>query len=220
MSAKRDESGWVAKRDPEIRVAPLKAHDFADLEKLFGKNGACGGCWCMTPRLSRRDYEANKGEPNRRALAALAAREPSPGVLLRRGAEPIAWCAIAPRADYVRLETSRILAPLDDAPVWSIVCLFVAKTARRSGMSSLAIEGAVEYARRCGARIVEAYPIDPDHEDMPPAFAWTGLLRAYQEVGFVEVARRSRTRPIVRFAIETTKRRKSNARRSRRSSPH
>lgn len=211
MNAKRDDFGWVAKRDPEIRVAPLKARDFADLEKLFGKNGACGGCWCMTPRLSRRDYEANKGEQNRRALAALAAREPSPGVLLRRGVEPIAWCAIAPRANYVRLETSRILAPLDDEPVWSIVCLFVHKAARRSGMSSVAIEGAVEYARKCGARIVEAYPIDPDQTNMPPAFVWTGLLGAYQEVGFVEVARRSRTRPIVRFTIETTRRRKSNA---------
>lgn len=152
----------------------------------------------MTPRLGAREYAANKGENNRRALAELARRGPPPGVLVFSGGEPIGWCAIAPRAEYRRLAGSRVLAPVDATPVWSITCLFVAKAARKRGVSRAAIEGAAAFARSRGARIVEAYPIDPKKGDVPPVFAWTGLLSAYLACGFREVARRSETRPIVR----------------------
>lgn len=184
-----------------LSVEPLTVSRFPALERLFGANGACGGCWCMTPRLPLREYEAGKGESNRRALRALAKRDLAPGVLVFRGDEPIAWCAIAPRAEYLRLSTSRVLAPVDGAEVWSIVCLFVKKDERRSGISRVAIRAAVDYAASRGARIVEAYPIDPVKGDVAPVFAWTGLLSAYLDVGFREVARRSPTRPIVRKVV-------------------
>jgi hypothetical protein len=37
---------------------------------------------------------------------------------------------------------------------------------------------------------------------MPDAFAWTGISAAFQSAGFKEVARRSETRPIMRFYLK------------------
>jgi GNAT superfamily N-acetyltransferase len=202
-AARRTRSG--GSHPSAVRAEPLTASNFAQLEKLFGVKGACGGCWCMTPRLTAKDYAANKGEGNRRALRRLAKDGPPPGVLVFNGDEPIAWCAIAPREEYLRLNNSRVLAPLDTRPVWSIVCLFVAKSARRRGVSVRAIEAAKDFARSRGAECVEAYPIDPAHDAVPPVFAWTGLLSAYLAAGFAEVARRSKTRPIVRCEMAKVK---------------
>ncbi len=153
----------------------------------------------MTPRLSASAYERNKGDKNKRALKRLVdAGDPPPGIVGYVDGTPTAWCAIEPRSAFVRLERSRVLKPVDDAPVWSIVCLFIAKPHRRQGASRALIRAAVNHARDHGARIVEAYPIAPRQASMPDVFAWTGLLSAFLREGFREVARRSPTRPIVR----------------------
>ena len=177
---------------------PLTPERWDDLETLFGARGACGGCWCMTPRTTRAVYEKNKGEPNRRAFRRLVKRGSVPGILGYRDGEPVAWCAIEPRSAYRRLETSRVLAPVDDEPVWSIVCLFVRRDQRGQGVSVRMIRAAVTHARRNGARRVEAYPVEPRKGRAPDAFLWTGTFSAYLAAGFREVARRSETRPIVR----------------------
>jgi GNAT superfamily N-acetyltransferase len=177
---------------------PLTPERWPDLEKLFGERGACGGCWCMAWRLPRAEWEAGRGERNKRALRSLAKGDISPGVLAYSGDEAIGWCAVAPRAVYVRLDKSRVLAPVDDLPVWSISCLFIAKPFRRRGVSVALIGAAAEFARSHGARVVEAYPVVPYSDAMPPAFAWTGTVSAYERAGFREVARRSAARPIMR----------------------
>jgi GNAT superfamily N-acetyltransferase len=121
-----------------------------------------------------------------------------PGVLGYLGKEPVAWCSIEPRENISGLARSRVARPVDDEPVWSIVCLFIAKPHRGRGVSKKAIEGAVAWAKSRGARIVEAYAVEPKTSPMPPVFAYPGLAAAYRAVGFTEVARRSETRPILR----------------------
>jgi GNAT superfamily N-acetyltransferase len=155
----------------------------------------------MTPRLPRAVYEAQKGEANRRAFRRLLARGTVPGVLAYEGRDPVGWCAIEPRESFPRLEHSRLLRPVDDRPAWAIVCLFVRADRRGRGVSRALIDGAVEHARRRGARLVEAYPVEPRSGRMPAAFAWTGIASAFEACGFVEVARRSATRPFMRRAL-------------------
>jgi len=174
---------------------------WGDLETLFGPRGACGGCWCMSWLLTRKAFVEQKGEGNRRAFRALVESGAEPGVLAYADGKPVAWCAVGPRERYVRLERSRTLARIDDKPVWSIVCFFVAKAVRRSGISVALIKAAAEFAAACGAAIIEAYPMEPYAASMPAAFAWTGTVSAFRRAGFVEVARRSRTRPIMRPAL-------------------
>ncbi len=174
------------------------ADRWADLAALFGARGACGGCWCQVWRRPRREFEAGKGDGNRRALQALVAGGREPGLLGYLDGEPAAWCAVAPRAEYPALARSRVLAAVDDAPVWSISCLFVSKAHRRRGLSVLMLQAAVAFAAARGAAVVEGYPIEPRDATAPDPFVWTGLASAFRAAGFVEVARRSPTRPIMR----------------------
>ena len=159
----------------------------------------------MTPRLTASEYETQKGEGNKRAFKRIVDSGgdtgTAPGVLAYFDDEPVGWCAIQPREAFSRLARSRILQPIDDKPVWSIVCVFTRRDHRRVGLSKKLIEGAVQYARSRGARLIEAYPVEPKTDPMPEVFAYTGIASAFEKAGFREVARRSPTRPIMRRAV-------------------
>jgi len=111
----------------DLSFHPATADRWRELEALFGPRGACGGCWCMWWRLPRAVYERQKGQPNKDALHALVAAGDPPGLLAYADDAPIAWCAIAPRDAYPVLERSRTLKRVDDRPVWSVTCFFVAR---------------------------------------------------------------------------------------------
>lgn len=84
-------------------------------------------------------------------------------------------------------------------PGWSVSCLFIARPFRRRGVSSRLLHAAVRFAADCGAKIIEGYPVVPHASGLPDVFTWTGLPSAFLRAGFREVARRSPTRPIVRW---------------------
>ncbi len=151
----------------------------------------------MWPRLARAEFRAGVGARNKRALKRIVAAGDPPGVLAYVGGEPAGWCAVAPRQVYRRLETSRLLQPVDERPVWSVVCFFVARPFRRRGLSVRLLREAARYAASRGATMVEGYPHDRAGKTAD-AFVWNGLAAAFERAGFVEVARRSPTRPIMR----------------------
>lgn len=186
---------------PKLEIRPLSAVRWPDLEKLFGERGACGGCWCMWWRMKRSEFEKGKGEGNKKLFKRIVTSGETPGLLAYARSGPIAWCAIAPREVYTTLERSRVLKRVDDQPVWSVVCFFVARPYRRLGVTVQLLRAAADYARRKGARIIEGYPVEPRKGRMPDAFAWTGLAAGFRRAGFVEAARRSKTRPIMRRVI-------------------
>jgi GNAT superfamily N-acetyltransferase len=198
----------AAARPPRLRIAPATAANWRDLCALFGSNGACGGCWCQTMRLSAADFAAGKGDGNRRRLRRQVAATPAPGLLGYFGDEAVAWLALGPRREFARLATSRVLAPVDDRPVWSVACLFIAKAHRRRGLSTQLLRAAVAFAAQHGAATLEGYPHANAAGRMPDLFAWTGFASAFARAGFVEVARRSRRRPIVRSELGKTRRAK------------
>jgi len=182
---------------PEISYHPLTPERWADLERLFGPRGACGGCWCMWWRLNRPEWNRGKGEGNRKAFRKLVRSGAEPGVLAYADGEPVGWCAIAPREQYPKLNHSRILKPVDDQPVWSVTCFYIAHGFRHQGLSTALLKAAAEFASARGAKIVEGYPHDKK-KATADVFVYTGLLSAFRKAGFKEVARRSKTRPIMR----------------------
>lgn len=189
-------------RVAEVTIAPLTAQRWPDLEALFGPKGACAGCWCMWWRLAAKEWDAMQGEPNRLAFKTLVDAGEEPGLLAYVDGQPAGWCALAPRRAYVRLERMRIFKPVDDQAVWSVVCFFIGKGRRGYGLSRVLLQAAVDYARRHGARIIEGYPVEPKKEKVSPLFIYTGLASTFRQVGFVEVERRSATRPIMRYVVQ------------------
>ena len=125
-----------------------------------------------------------------------------PGILGYFGDEPVGWCAVAQRYTFPKLERSRILKRVDDKPVWSVVCFFVAKAFRRKGVSIELLREVVNYVGKKGGMIIEGYPVEPKKSLTPDPFAFTGLASAFRKTGFVEVVRRSETRPIMRYIMK------------------
>ena len=186
---------------PALEFYPLTRDRWADFEQLFGERGACGGCWCIWWRLRRSEFERQKGEGNRKAMKAIVDSGEVPGILAYAGNVPIGWCSVAPRPTFPVLNRSRILKKIDESPVWSIVCFFVDKNYRNKGLSVQLLQAAIEYVKKRGGTVLEGYPVEPKKDKMPAGFAWTGLASAFRKAGFLEVTRRSETRPMMRFFI-------------------
>jgi len=186
----------------ELTFKPLTKERWDDFVTLFGERGACGGCWCMFWRLTRKEFESQKGEANKLAMKAIVDSGEVPGIIAYHYDKAVGWCAIAPRSSYSALSRSRILKPVDDRPCWSVSCFFIDKSFRKKGVSTKLLQAAVEYAESQGATLVEGYPVEPKKGTTADVFAYTGLASAFRKAGFKEVARRSETRPIMRYFIK------------------
>jgi len=193
----------VNEGSPRLSIHPVTPERWEDFETLFGPRGAVGGCWCMWFRIRRAEFDQQKGEGNRQCMQAIVATGEVPGLMAYHEGQPVAWCSVAPRESFPVLDRSRVLKRVDDRPVWSVVCFFVEKNHRRMGLSVEMLRGAVDYARSQGAKIVEGYPVDPKRGQTADLFAFTGLPGTFLQVGFVEVLRRSETRPIMRYYLES-----------------
>jgi len=158
----------------------------------------------MYYRVSGKGAFTRPGEGQRArskaALRALAARDPPPGLLGYRGETPVGWVSLGPRADYAKLAKSPVMKPVDDQPVWSIVCFVVPPAYREQGVARELLAGAIAYARRRGVQLLEAYPVDVDGKAADDSLSF-GPLSIYTAAGFEEVARRKATRPVVRLKL-------------------
>jgi GNAT superfamily N-acetyltransferase len=152
-------------------------------------------------RLTRSQFTGQQGELNRRSIKALVDSGNIPGIMAYLDDEPVGWCSIAPREEFSALARSRILKPVDDQSVWSVVCFFISRSQRRQGLSVQLLKAAVEFAAGRGARIIEGYPVEPKQGKAPDVFVYTGLSSTFLQAGFTEVLRRSETRPIMRFFV-------------------
>lgn len=158
----------------------------------------------MLWRLSKGEMDVGMGEGNRRAMQAIFDSGHIPGLIAWHDCEAVGWIQVDNRAAFPRLETSRVLKPVDHKAVWSVSCFLVDKRFRRSGLSARLLRAACTFAREQGATILEGYPIDTPKASYPPVYAWTGFAGAFREAGFEEVARRSATRPIMRKYLAET----------------
>ena len=191
-----------------IELQPLTPARWDDLERVFGERGCsvARGCWCMYYRVTGRQEPpagTSRREANRDAMKALVQGGTVPGLIGYRDGAPIGWVSLGPREEYRRLENSRVMAAVDDKRVWSIICFVVPSEHRKQGVARALLRGAIAHARARGATMLEAYPVDPEKTDADAY--WFGTRSMYDAEGFVEVARRSPGRPVMRKALRRTR---------------
>lgn len=137
-------------------------------------------------------------QANRRDLKALVDAGEFIGLIAYQGRTPVGWLSLGPRAGYAKLQRSSVMKPVDDLPVWSIICFVVPSEYRGQGVARALLDGAIAFAKRRRVRLLEAYPVDKpsrSHDD----FMWFGAKSMFDAAGFEEVARRKPARPVVRI---------------------
>jgi predicted GNAT family acetyltransferase len=188
------------------RVVPLTPDLWPAFEQLFGKQGACSGCWCSHWRVPRADYVAMRGAEAKAFFKRRVRKGPPPGVLAFIGDEAVGWLQIGPRADTPQWNsTRRATAPLkesdaEDPRVWGATCFFIKSSARGQGVMDALLKGGLKFARDNGARFVEACPIDGKAGNVD---AYVGLMPVFERAKFKEVARRKSNRPLMRRALRS-----------------
>ncbi|MBK8456771.1 MAG: GNAT family N-acetyltransferase [Phyllobacteriaceae bacterium] len=189
-----------------ITVFPLTPDRRSDFEVLFGPKGACAGCWCTYFRLGHKVWQDAKADERKAVMLERIVRGPPPGLIAYRAGKPVGWLQIGPRADIPewnnakRATTPLADAPADDATVWAMSCFFFAKNERGKGLSHRMVAEGVEFARKNGARLIEACPMDEANKAKSIAL-FVGSTRVFAKAGFREVARRKPGRPLMRLEL-------------------
>jgi GNAT superfamily N-acetyltransferase len=184
----------------QLTFEPLTKSNWDKFVHLFGSKGACGNCWCMYYRLKKTDFEEGKvDDRNKNTMKELVWENRPAGLLGFYEGQAIAWCAFAPREDFIKLENSRVHKRIDEKMVWSIPCFFIHKDFRLHGVSTKLLKGVANYAKENGIKIIEAYPTIPTQEKLPDSFAWIGLYKSFERAGFEIADRTSKNRPLVRY---------------------
>jgi ribosomal protein S18 acetylase RimI-like enzyme len=191
-------------RPAKLTILPLTPDRWTDLETLFSAKGCSVArrCWCTYYRRSGSRGSTSSwsmdSRANRSDLKQLVDSGRPPGLIAYRGRVPVGWVSVGPREDFARLERSPVMKAVDDQSAWSVICFVVPAEFRDQGVARALLDGAVAYARKHGARLIEAYPVDRPGRSSDDAM-WFGAKSMYDRAGFREVARRKPERPIMRL---------------------
>lgn len=179
----------------ETTIVPVSPSSFSDAQHAMSGGGDGRECKCQWWTMTNADFQ--RADVDRRAAAFRDEVDaaPSPGLVAYVDGDAAGWVRVGPRTRQVRLSKTRAYAgateePWDDADVWAVTCFAVRKEHRRSGLNAALLDAAVAFARESGARIVEAYPVDPDAgRKVTSNELYHGALSTFLTAGFREVAR-------------------------------
>ncbi|PWK66895.1 GNAT family N-acetyltransferase [Aminobacter sp. AP02] len=189
-----------------IAISPLTPELWPHFEDLFGKQGACYGCWCTYFRLPPATRRDNNRERNKDHIKARIESGPPPGILAFENGEASGWMQIGPRSDVPEFNNAgRGSAPLDpddarDPSVWAISCFFIRSKARGQGLTHRLVDAGVAFARQSGARVVEACPMDQS-KDSRSVGLFVGSTRVFEKAGFARAIERRPGRPLMRLEL-------------------
>ncbi len=179
----------------ELTIKIVDQETWRDLEKLFEGKGGPKNCWCMVWRAQNQERKRTDGKSKKSFLKKRIASRIPVGILAFKNNEPIAWCSIAPKETYRKLDALELNEP--NERIWSIVCFYIRKEFRRSKLTSRLIQSAIDYARVNKATVVEAYPVDQD----APRYRVMGFVSMFQEHGFEEIGRAGTRRHVMRLRL-------------------
>ncbi|MFS8148039.1 N-acetyltransferase family protein [Rhizobium sp. BR 249] len=192
--------------DNELRFKPVTRERWDDFEILFGPQGAFCNCWCVALRLPHAVRTEMSAEERKTHMRERIESGPPPGILCYADGAPAAWVQVGPRYDVPQFNSPRTVSrPLEegdahDPSVWAVSCFFLLPKLRGRGLSHRLLAGAIEQARRHGARLLEACPIDHVKQSKSVTLC-IGSTAIFDAAGFETVARRKDGRPLMRLEL-------------------
>lgn len=187
-------------------IVPVTPERWPDFEDLFGKQGACYGCWCTHFRLPPAARRENDRERNKDHIRTRIEAGPPPGLLAFQDGKAVGWMQVGPRADVPEFNNAgRGSAPLEpsdasDPDVWAISCFFLRSKVRGKGLTHQLVQGGIEFARENGARFLEACPMDLSRDSRSIGL-FVGSTRVFEKAGFQRMVERKAGRPLVRLVL-------------------
>lgn len=195
----------------ELTIQPASRVPWAAVEDVLGSTAESRHCWCRWWVTTNADYSALDDGDRRAATQSDHETGQLRGLVALRDGEPVGWVGVGPRADFVRLPRTKVIAgavpeaDFDVPGIWSVLCFTVSPAHRRTGVARALLTAAVEHARAAGATTVEAYPIDTGTSAgsaLPPTDLNTGTAALFASAGFREVGTRVKSsRPIMQFSV-------------------
>lgn len=158
-----------------IKIKPVVEGNWKDFESLFQSKGGPSYCWCMAWRMTKEELKHNNSANRKKFIRKRVSEKIPIGLLAYAEEKAIAWCSIAPRESYQRLGGDEGLEK-----AWSIACFFIKREYRDQGLIDLLIENAKKYARKRGAKWLEAYPV----ETSSPSYRFMGFIHSFEKAGF------------------------------------
>lgn len=192
-------SGGNLMSENRLGIYPLTSERWPDFERLFGNDGAHGGCWCMWWRIPEDEFERQCGVTNKNAMQEIVNSGKQTGIIAYIDDQPIGWCSFGTREEFPSLHRYWNLDG-DNKTTWSVVCFFIAKPYRRQGVKTQLLKYALEYAVHNGAKVVEGFPIEPK-EELTSYSGFTGIESVYRKLGFTEVYRNSKGQLIMKYFV-------------------
>jgi GNAT superfamily N-acetyltransferase len=170
----------------------VDSSNWSDFVKLFESKGGPSYCWCMAWRPLPGDRNQATNADRKKAMNKLVEAKTPIGILAYEGERPVGWCSIAPRETYRPLNGDTYEG-VQDSEVWSLVCFYVPRELRGAGLGKQLLDAAVKTARKHGAKVVEAYPVDPDST----SYRFMGFVPNFARAGFTETKRAGMRRHVM-----------------------
>ena len=184
-----------------LTIKPLTSDLIDELGRLFSTDRVADTCWCMWFTIPVKDYHAAGHAGNRASFCELALHSQGPlGLLAFQDQEPVGWCAVGPRARYIRAlktPTYRGGDAEDDSGVWMVPCFFVRKDMRGSGVSRALLEAAIELAKEQGATAIDGFPFSGSGR-RSRGDVQVGTESVFSSCGFRVIRRPSSSRVVMR----------------------
>lgn len=191
---------------PTITIAPATADRFDDAEHALTGGGDGRSCQCQWWTITNAEFQKISADEREALLKSEVDAGPPPALIAYVDGEAAGWVRVGPRDAQVRIPRTREIAaataqPFDDPSVWSVSCFVVRKEHRGLGLNAALLEAAIDHARTGGARVIEAYPIDPTAAKRSSNELFRGVLSVFLAAGFTQVARPKVDRAIVQLEL-------------------
>ena len=192
----------------QITIEPATPARFDDAQHALTGGGDGRHCQCQWWTITNAQFNALSTDERRELLRDEIESGPPPALIAYVDGEAAGWVRVGPRTAQVRLSRTKLFAaseePWNDDTVWAVSCFVVRKEHRGAGLNAHLLDAAIAFARDGGARVVEAYPVDPTlGRKKSSNDLYHGVVSTFLSAGFREIARPSPDRPIMALDLSS-----------------